>query len=226
MKSNSDLFDSIRIKPRGGKGKAKAEAPKASAQMCQWEGCDQKGPHKAPAGRDREGEFLWFCLKHVQEYNKNYNYFSGMSDEELSKFQKASMTGHRPTWTMGRNASNGAGDKVRKRTGPRPTASGKPRKPWADDSGSDPFGLFGGTSASSAEAARERQKRRTVGNAAKKSFATLGLETEADAEQIKARFKDLAKKLHPDLNQGDRASEDRLRDVIKAYNTLKASGFC
>ncbi|MBV6656837.1 MAG: DnaJ domain-containing protein [Devosiaceae bacterium] len=222
MKADSPLFDSIRIKPRGGKGKAKAEPPKPTVMECQWEGCCKKAEHRAPKGRNSEGEFYWFCLEHVQEYNKSYNYFSGMSDEDLQKFQKASMTGHRPTWQMGRSAG---ADKVRKAKGPKPTASGKPRRPWADEA-ADPFGLFGGADASSPQAARERQQQRTVGNAARKSFSTLGLDTDSDAAAIKARFKDLAKRLHPDLNQGDRASEDRLRDVIQAYNTLKASGFC
>ncbi len=217
MTSDSPLFDSIRIKPRG-KAKAKAEKAKPEQRICGWEGCEKKAEHRAPKGRDQEGEFHWFCLEHVQEYNKSYNYFSGMSDDDLSKYQKASMTGHRPTWQWGQNAN---ADKVRKRRGPKPTASGKPRRPWADDAGADPFSLFGDGSS-----ARPQQPKRSVGNAARKSFSTLGLDTDADAETIKARFKDLAKRLHPDLNKGDRATEDRLRDVIQAYNTLKAAGFC
>lgn len=224
MKSNSSLFDSIRIKPRG----AKAEAPKPEVRGCDWESCEQKGEHRAPKGRNHEGEFFWFCLAHVQAYNKSYNYFSGMNDEDLSKYQKASMTGHRPTWQLGKNPQArpiGAADPVQKRKGPKPTASGKPRRPWADDLGTDPFALFGVDGAAAAtEQARRRQ--RTIGNAAKKSFATLGLDHDADGETIKAKFKDLVKRNHPDLNQGDRGSEDRLRDVIQAYNTLKASGFC
>ncbi|MEM6711801.1 MAG: J domain-containing protein [Pseudomonadota bacterium] len=221
MADNSSLFDSIRIKPRGKAGKKKEEA-KPQVRCCDWEGCNKKAEHRAPKGRDREGEFFWFCKEHVQEYNKSYNYFSGMNDDDLSKYQKSSMTGHRPTWEWGKNAK---ADGVRKRKGPKPTASGKPRRPWADDAGSDPFGLFGATAASP-EAARARQKTRSVGNAARKSFAALGLDTDADSDAIKTRFKDLAKRLHPDLNKGDRATEDRLRDVIQAYNTLKASGFC
>jgi curved DNA-binding protein CbpA len=220
MKSDSPLFDSIRIKPRG--GKAKAEKPKAQTRVCDWEGCEKKGEHRAPKGRDQEGEFHWFCLEHVQAYNKSYNYFSGMNDEDLSKYQKASMTGHRPTWEWGKN---GKAETVKKRRGPKPTASGKPRKPWADDAGSDPFGLFG-AAGDAAAAEKAKRKTRAVGNAARKSFAALGLDTDADADTIKARFKDLAKRLHPDLNKGDRRSEERLRDVIQAYNTLKAAGFC
>ena len=219
MKSDSPLFDSIRIKPRG---KAKTDEPKVEARPCGWAGCARKGEHRAPKGRDQEGQFHWFCLEHVQAYNKSYNYFSGMNDDDLTKYQQASMTGHRPTWEWGRN---GDAQTVRKRGGPKPTASGKPRKPWADDVGADPFALFGdGGAAAAAETAR--RKTRNVGNAARKSFAMLGLETDADADAIKTRFKDLAKRLHPDLNKGDRGSEERLRDVIQAYNTLKAAGFC
>lgn len=217
MTSDSPLFDSIRIKPRG---KAKADKPKPEVRLCGWEGCDKKGEHRAPKGRDQEGEFHWFCLPHVQAYNKSYNYFSGMNDEDLTKFQKAAMTGHRPTWEVSQNAKS---EKVKKRRGPKPTASGKPRKPWADDVGADPFALFG---EGGEAASRPVKKTRSVGNAAKKSFAALGLETDADADTIKAKFKDLAKRLHPDLNKGDRGSEERLRDVIQAYNTLKAAGFC
>ena len=219
MTSDSPLFDSIRIKPRGGKKGSgrRAEPKKPATRVCEWEGCEKKAEHRAPKGRNQEGEFHWFCLEHVQAYNKEYNYFSGMNDDDLSSYQKASMTGHRPTWQWGHN---GKAEKVRKRTGPRPTASGKPRRPWADD-GADPFGLFG----EAGETKRQAPKR-SVGNAARKSFSTLGLDVDADADTIKARFKDLAKRLHPDLNKGDRASEDRLRDVIQAYNTLKASGFC
>jgi hypothetical protein len=168
MTSDSPLFDSIRIKPRG---KAKAEKPKAEAPPCGWEGCEKKGEHRAPKGRDQEGEFHWFCLEHVQAYNKSYNYFSGMNDEDLTKYQKASMTGHRPTWEWGRN---GKAETVKKRRGPKPTASGKPRKPWADDAGADPFALFG--DAGEAAPKKPGRQTRTVGNAARKSFSPpLGL---------------------------------------------------
>lgn len=223
MKSDSPLFDSIRIKPRGGAAKAKKAEPEV--RSCDWEGCENKADHRAPKGRDREGEFFWFCLPHVQAYNKSYNYFSGMTDEDLSKYQTASMTGHRPTWQTGQNAQGGKADPVRRRAGPKPTASGKPRRPWADDAGVDPFSLFGKAGDSTA-AERAKRHQKQIGNAARKSFNTLGLDTDSDANTIKTRFKALVKRNHPDLNGGDRASEDRLRDVIQAYNTLKASGFC
>ena len=68
---------------------------------CGWPGCRAAGTHRAPKGRGRDGEYLFFCLDHVREYNHSYNYFAGMSDDEVAAWQKAAITGHRPTWKMG-----------------------------------------------------------------------------------------------------------------------------
>ena len=87
MASNSDLFEKIRIKPRGAK---KREEEERAANECAWEGCSRPGTHKAPMGRNREGQYLNFCIDHVREYNKNFNYFSGLSDEQVAKYQKES----------------------------------------------------------------------------------------------------------------------------------------
>ena len=72
--------------------------------MCQWQGCAEPAPHRAPMGRGREGQYFQFCVAHVQQYNKTYNYFDGMSDSEVEAYQKSAATGHRPTWTVGANS--------------------------------------------------------------------------------------------------------------------------
>ena len=43
--------------------------------------------------------------------------------------------------------------------------------------------------------------------------------------EIKAKFHDLVKRHHPDSNGGDRSTEDRLIEIIQAYNYLKSVGF-
>jgi hypothetical protein len=55
-----------------------------SAPVCQWDGCDKTAVHRAPVGRNAEGEYFMFCFEHVKEYNKGYNYFSGLSDTEIA----------------------------------------------------------------------------------------------------------------------------------------------
>ena len=79
MTSNSKYFDSIRIRPK------KVEEEKSRIPVCQWDGCDKPGPHRAPVGRMKEGEFFHFCIDHVREYNKGYNYFSGLSDADVAR---------------------------------------------------------------------------------------------------------------------------------------------
>ena len=99
MKPYSKYFEKIRIRPD-----RQAEA-KANAPVCQWDGCNEPGTHRAPVGRMREGEYFKFCFDHVREYNKNFNYFSGLPDSDIARFQKEALTGHRPTWKMGANAA-------------------------------------------------------------------------------------------------------------------------
>src|SRR3954470_19753399 len=99
---SSKFFDSIRIKPNKLSAKAQARA-KEDAVMCEWAGCPNKGPHRAPKGRENSREYFHFCLNHVREYNQSYNFFQGMNADAVARYQKDSLTGHRPTWKMGAN---------------------------------------------------------------------------------------------------------------------------
>ncbi|TIP00977.1 MAG: J domain-containing protein, partial [Mesorhizobium sp.] len=95
MKAYPKYFEKIRIRPE------KDAELKSRAPICQWDGCNEAGTHRAPVGRLKEGEYFRFCFDHVREYNKGFNYFSGVSDSEIARFQKEALTGHRPTWRMG-----------------------------------------------------------------------------------------------------------------------------
>jgi hypothetical protein len=105
MKLDSKYFDKIRVQPRGSKPEPKAE------KSCEWEGCVNPAKHKAPKGRGFEGQFWSYCTAHVQEYNKSYNYFAGMSDGDVSAAKIAAQTGDRPTWKLGERAHAAAGSK-------------------------------------------------------------------------------------------------------------------
>jgi hypothetical protein len=207
MKFDSPIFDRIRVKPNQ-KRKAKAEP----APTCEWAGCKEPGGHRAPKGRNSEGKFWNYCLDHVREYNANYNYFAGMKDDAVQQYQKDALTGHRPTWKMGQNG----GEKNRK-PGKNPDLTG--------ESWSDPFRIFDGTAGTGRQDSAAPEGR-MIRNAERKAFDTLGLDIDATAVALKARYKELVKRHHPDANGGDRSSEDRLRNVIQAYNYLKAQGFC
>lgn len=210
MKFDSPLFDKIRVR------RTRAEPAPRAAARCEWPSCDKSGTHKAPKGRGREGEYWRYCLDHVREYNANYNYFAGLPDAAVISYQKDALTGHRPTWRMGMNASRRAGG------GPTP---GPTSGQGAGFTWHDPFHFFEG--AANGEGPQPQiPEGRTIRNAERKAFEELGLEIDASAAEIKARFKVLVKRHHPDSHGGDRSYEDRLRAVIQAYNYLKAVGFC
>ena len=201
MKLDSKYFDKIRVKPSTEK-KAADTIP-----QCDWPDCPRPGRHKAPMGRGNEGKFYNYCTAHVQEYNKTYNYFSGMKDDDVQEFQKSSRLGDRPTWKLGQNAS--------------PNASSVRRR--GAQLRDDPFGLnIGGSNKVPGRHPSGRALRATE----LKALQTLGVDDTATAEQVKSQYKTLVKRLHPDANGGSRANEDTLKAVIQAYDHLRSSGFC
>jgi hypothetical protein len=210
VKLDSKYFDSIRVSR--GRGRARVEAPERGAPSCQWRNCSKSGPHRAPKGRDREGEYYNFCREHVTEYNKSYDYFAGMKDDEVADYQKAAATGHRPTWSMGVHGSNSSTfDTVR----PTGEAGAAP----------DPFEFFKSRRGGSHEnVSQEHSPRRILSKGAKKHLASLNLDETATPDEIKIQFKALVKLHHPDHNGGDRSSEERFREVLAAYNYLKQAG--
>jgi hypothetical protein len=207
MSNDSPLFDRIRVKPDQDR-RLRAELP-----GCEWPRCDAPATHRAPKGRLRASEYWRFCLDHVREYNNSYYFFEGMSDDAIAKYQKEDLTGHRPTWKMG---SVGG-----RRTEAKRNSRGSRGSGWAAD---DPFGLF--ERVAGGGQARPAAEGRKVLNAQRRALDVLGLEADAQRADIKARFKVLVKRHHPDANGGDRTSEDRLREIIQAYNYLKSACFC
>ena len=200
MSARPDYLDRFRV------GKNRKKTPEQEAPTCEWEGCEKPGMHKAPAGRDMEGRFKRFCMDHVREYNKNYNYFSGLGDEAVAKFQRDHQsTGGRPTWKMG--SSDGV----------RTAATFSTMRSGSSAS------LNRARAGYASGGAKPSARRRKLKALESKALETLELTGEATSDEIKTAYKALVKRHHPDANGGDRASEERFRDVIKAYQILKAA---
>ena len=202
MKLDSKYFDCVRIRPLN------EEPVQERGPICQWRGCQSAGLHRAPKGRGREGQYYYLCLEHVREFNASYNYFAGMSDTDIEAYQKDSIIGHRPTWRAGANAWA---------HGTRYGVGGRSAQPTHD-----PHAFFvwrGERSSASAQAPRRRLKPLEL-----KSLEALNLSPTASRQEIKARFKELVKRHHHDSNGGDTRSEDKLREIIQAYNYLKQAG--
>jgi hypothetical protein len=214
MDFSSKDYDRIRASRRrkstgrGNGGGASSEAP-VIERTCAADGCDEPAEYRAPKGRGKEGQYHWFCLEHVREYNKNYNYFAGMSDDEVIAWQRDAVTGHRRTSPIGLRGAENRGARAARAA--------------FDGVIDDPLGLFGGEAAGATPPEPERRKPK---GPERDALEVMGLHHEASKEAIKSRYKTLVKRHHPDANQGDRSSEERLRNVINAYNVLRRAGYC
>lgn len=203
MGLDSKIFDSIRTRRK------KTLSADDDGPKCQWDGCDKKGAHRAPVGREGEGQYLLFCLEHVKEYNRGYNYLSGLSDAEVGRYQKEAITGGRPTWGTGVNQSaRDSPSQSKVRSGSAQTQNARRATSKA-----------GGIGQNQAPA-------RKLKVLEAKAFDTLGLTSAATADEIKARYKERLKLHHPDANQGDRGSEEMLQATIEAHRILKLNGYC
>ena len=209
MKLDSKYFDMIRINRKTSGEKREPNA----VPCCQWKDCTKPGRYRAPMGRGRDGEFFTFCVDHVREYNNSYNYFEGMSDAEVEGFQKGVIYGHRPTWKAGANAwSHGTHHGM--------SAADVAAFARTRAANSEAFAAW----RSKRPGATRPEYRRALKPLERKALETQGLPQAATKEEIKSRFKELVKRHHPDTNGGHRGSEDRLREIIQAYNYLKQAG--
>ena len=181
------------------------------SHVCNWDGCQDAAPHRAPKSPDRLRDFYWFCGDHVREYNRTWNFFSGMSETEVERYIKGNITGHRPTWSA--NQGNPGLHNT--------SMTGRAKAAMARGDG---FGLFGDPSDPAVAQNPQRPQARKWPPLVREAFLCMELEETASLKEIKLRYKELVKRFHPDAHGGDRATEGQLKQVIQAYTRLKASG--
>lgn len=203
-------FVDIRVRPPADEDRSGEDvnALKPGERACDHPGCRLAGTARAPKARDMLHEHYWFCQPHAAEYNRNWNFFAGLSDAEVRRRQQdEAMTGGRPTWQMkaGRASREAAAFTAKFGTG---------------QGYRDPFNMFGG---GGAQRAAQPESRR-LGKIERNALADLDLDEDADGAAIRARYTELVRRLHPDANNGDRSGENRLQRVIRAYQSLRKAG--
>lgn len=206
-------FIDVRVNPPGGRRKSGAYV-----QRCERKGCDELGICKAPkpfAARTIQvpgqkvvdQDNFWFCQRHAAEYNETYDFFDGMTEDEITQFQASAGFGHKPTWRFG-GGPVGAAGRAARMNNPR---SWRGAKDW----------LYNGHTGDKTQQ-QERANDRT--RLQKRALDEMGLPHNAEPAHIRERYGALIKQYHPDSNGGDRSMEHRLHVVIRAFKALKASG--
>ncbi|WP_206239358.1 J domain-containing protein [Novosphingobium terrae] len=189
---------------------------KGNARPCDWPDCPNEGEFRAPglrpSGFDGPGDYRWFCLDHIRAFNAGYDYFEGMSAEEIWQAQSP-IHG----WASEQRAF-------------RPTAGVDDAPRWADYA--DPLEAIaararGFSKARHAQAnPAQRADGRPVTPEERRALELLELGIDADRRQLRSRYSDLVHRYHPDRNGGDRSHEAKLQQVVEAYQLLrKAAAF-
>lgn len=177
--------------------RAYAPDPAAPGHACDMPGCPAAGEFRAPKSRDDLNHYWWFCLPHVREYNAAWDFYKGMSPGQIEAQLRADTGWQRPTWPLGRLGA----------------------QPLDEASLHDPLHLLAAGRVRRGQAPPPRSAAPTD---LREPLVTLGLDWPVSLEQVKTRYKELAKRHHPDANGGDRAAEERLKTINLAYAAVRS----
>ncbi|MDD3288546.1 MAG: J domain-containing protein [Alphaproteobacteria bacterium] len=167
-------------------------------RLCDHPNCGQAGDFRAPKSRENLNEYYWFCLQHVREYNAAWDFLSGMSEEDIEKHIRNSTVWERPSWPLGewRKFERMVRDFIDK-------------------------DFFGGEKSSGAESESQIHPAH-IDKAMKDALVELELPQTADFAAIKAQYRVLVKRHHPDANAGSRESEEKFKRINQAFAILRA----
>jgi len=163
--------------------------------ICDWNNCLEEASYKAPVEKDNSKEYRMLCLNHIKEFNKNWNYFEGMDDNQIYEFLKSDITWHKPTQSFG------SSDNFFKILWNNALKSDKNK--YKADGQFDYMSQF------------------KFNSNDVKAFGILGISIGVKWEKVQDKFKKLVKKFHPDMNAGNKKYEDKLKIITLAYTQLK-----
>lgn len=175
-----------------------------SQKMCEFPDCKEQGAYRAPKSPDLLDEYFWFCKDHVREYNLKWNFFQGTTDEEFQKFLDKDRLWGRETQPFAKRPDEG--------------------RAWQRLGVDDPMAILGDKSTINPPKATSNATRK-LPSTERKAIEILDARDTWTKADIRKQYKSLVKDLHPDMNGGDRSDEDRLQEVVWAWDQIKDSRY-
>ena len=174
----------------------KKQEKKVCFHKCDFPGCEEPGEYRAPKDRSLRSHY-WFCLKHVQEYNKKWDFLAGLSAEQIEAQLQNDVVWQRPTWRLG---TGGSARVVRGRV-------------------EDKFHFFDESQLGMSGHYNPPQTECRYSKKIQDAMAFMDVCEPLTLEGLKKQYKKLAKKYHPDITQQDAGLFQRL---TQSYTTLVA----
>jgi len=175
----------------------KKHPPQGPFRACDHPGCPEHGEYRAPKSRDQLNDYYWFCLSHVREYNLAWDYYAGLAPDDIERMVRLDTTWQRPTWPLGKMSGG--------------------RWQFDPERVKDSFGVFD-------EDMWQKPKESHAPSAPEEqAMQLMELSWPLTLDALKARYKELCKRHHPDANNGDKDAEERFKLIGQAYQTLMGS---
>ena len=157
------------------------------------------GEYRAPKSRTSLQEYWWFCLEHVRAYNASWDFYKGMTPGQIEAQLRADTSWQRPSWPLGHIGSGHT---------------------WEQEALRDPLHILAAGRVNQGPA-RPRNAAEQTPTELREPLAALGLSWPTTLDLVKTRYKELAKRHHPDANGGDKAAEERLKTINLAYAAVR-----
>ncbi len=197
-----DIRASTDKKKRGRGRRGMSGAWETSVRQCEAQGCNEDGKYRCPKSPDQLNEYFWFCKDHAREYNLKWNYFEGQSETEMLDEMERDRVWGRAT---------------------RPLGGHDEQLAWQRLGVEDPHQILGDKATQNPGRNAAARGTRKLPATERKALEILDARDSWSRTEIRKQYKSLVKDLHPDRNGGARADEDRLQEVVWAWDQLKES---
>ena len=168
-------------------------------RKCDKVNCDEKGEFRAPKSRVLLNEYYYFCLNHVKEYNKSWDFYRGLSVNQIETSLREDIIWNRPSWPL----------------------KGNPHKVieqindfFTNDFDNPEF------NSKYNSYFKNKDIDDNLTNDEIKALSILNLKMPLTIEKIKKNYKKLVKIFHPDVNGNNKKAEEKFKEINKSYKIL------
>ncbi|MBT3902992.1 MAG: DnaJ domain-containing protein [Pelagibacteraceae bacterium] len=171
---------------------------KSSFKKCDSEKCLEGGQYRAPKSRMLLNDYFYFCLNHIKEYNKSWDFYKGMSVDQIENSMRSDTVWDRPSWPLKGNYKN-VFDEFNE---------------YVDDY------IKNDENKLNENYFKNKLMDESLSLEESQAIKKLELKMPITLEKIKKNYKKLVKIFHPDVNGNNKNAEEKFKQINESYKIL------
>ena len=173
---------------------------KTYIRECDKIDCKQKGEFKAPKSRKNLNEYYFFCLDHVKEYNKSWDFYRGLTVNQIESSMREDIIWNRPSWPLKGNY-NKVMDQIN-------NFFNEEINDWHPNEQNNNY-------------FKNKLVDENLTKDENEALSTFNLELPLTLDKIKKTYKKLVKIFHPDVNGNDKKAEEKFKEIQDAFDRIE-----